>query len=107
MAITNRGTHWLRLSWKPPERRLTNGNILHYQVCRSTSSADTSPTCINSVTLSRGYYDLRNIRPETNYFVTVAAATTAGYGVKSAEISGTTKEGNKACQTNMKTNHCA
>ena len=102
VAVTSRGTRWLRLSWKPPEQSLRNGKILHYQVCRSTSRADTSPRCINSVILLRGYYRLRYLQPSTKYFVTVAAGTSAGYGVKTAEISGTTSEGNKTNQTKIK-----
>ena len=101
VTITSRGKHGLRLSWKPPEQGLRNAKILHYRVCRSTSSADTSPTCINSVRLSRGYYYLRNLQPGTKYFVTVAAGTSAGYGVKSAEISVTTKEGIKISQARI------
>ena len=35
---------------------------------------------------------IRKLRPTTTYFVTVAAGTSVGYGVKSAEI---TRDGGK------------
>ena len=101
VAIISRDKKWLILSWKLPEQRFRNGKILHNLVCRSTKSADTSPACINSVRLSRGIYHLLNLRPATKYFVTVAAGTSAGYGVKSAEISGITN-GGKPGRTTLK-----
>ena len=43
---------------------------------------------------------IKNLRPGTKYFVTVAAGTSAGYGPKSTEVSEITRDEGKtiSCQ---------
>ncbi|XP_028402580.1 receptor-type tyrosine-protein phosphatase delta-like isoform X10 [Dendronephthya gigantea] len=87
VKFESRGKTTLQLSWMDPRSDLHNGILRGYQVCYSSQKTSTSPKCNEITTLS---FTIDDLRPSTKYFVTVAAGTRAGFGIKSAEINKTT-----------------
>ena len=95
VAFTYRSSETLTISWTAPPRNSWNGQRLTYQVCSSYNARSSNPTC-SSENIQSSTAVIKNLRPATKYFVTVAAGTSAGYGPKSTEISKITNEGKHA-----------
>ena len=70
-----------------------NGELIGYRVCYSDKARSSNPSCILIKNAQSSTAVINNLQPATEYFVTVAAGTKAGYGPKSAEISNITDGG--------------
>ena len=92
VALTTRSRNKLTVSWSAPSRNLRNGKLTGYRVCYSDKENSSNPSCFQKNALSNTTV-IEKLRPATKYFVTVAAATSAGYGPKSMEISKITNGG--------------
>jgi hypothetical protein len=90
VTFTSRGKHWLELSWKAPDQRW-NGEEKGYQVCHSVQENSSNPSC-SELTNSLSY-TISQLLSSTKYFVTVSAATNAGVGPRSLEVSKMTNGG--------------
>ena len=93
VVFTHRSKNQLTISWTAPPRHTWNSQRLKYQVC-SYKAKSSNPKCfyVNSRTSTAV---IKNLRPATRYFVTVAAGTSAGYGPKSTKVSEITRDGGK------------
>ena len=94
LVFKSRSKTSLQVSWNAPEERLQSGEITGYNVCFHTK--DTAPKCLLPKSTKVLSHTLRNLRPSTKYYVTVAASTSVGYGEKSLEMSKITNGGNLA-----------
>ena len=94
VVFTQRSKNQLTISWTAPPRDSWNGQRITYQVCSSYNARSRNPTCF-SENIQSSPAVIKNLRPGTKYFVTVAAGTSAGYGPKSAEVSEITRDGGK------------
>jgi netrin-G3 ligand len=92
VAFTTRSTNKLTVSWSAPSGNLRNGKLTGYRVCYSDKENSSNPSCFKKNALSNTTV-IQKLRPATKYFVTVEAATNAGYGPKSMEISKMTNGG--------------
>ena len=94
VVFTHRSKNQLTISWTAPPRDSWNGQRITYQVCSSYNTRSGNPTC-SSENIKSSTAVIKNLRPGTKYFVTVAAGTSAGYGPKSTEISQITRDAGK------------
>ena len=79
-AIANSASSII-VSWTPPDLTLQNGLITNFKLLYTTNSSeqvDLRPVVVvNGTTLS---YQLTSLQTNTHYFISVAAATSIGYG---------------------------
>ena len=94
VALKSRGKTSLQVSWNAPEESLQMGELTGYQICFYTR--DNAGECLVLKSTKVLSLTLRNLRPSTRYYVTVAASTSVGYGEKSLEMSKITNGGNLA-----------
>jgi hypothetical protein len=89
VVFKSREKNLLEVSWEAPQ--IWNGIPRGYQVCYSFEENSSNPSCSwQNTSLS---YTISQLLPSTKYFVTVSAATNAGSGPKSSEISKITNGG--------------
>ena len=93
VVIRQRSRNKLLISWTALPKRSWNGQRRVYQVCCSRISKSSNPTCFSGENTQSTIAVIKNLQPATKYFVTVAAGTSAGYGPKSTEVSGITRDG--------------
>ena len=97
VIFTHRSKTQLTISWRAPLKSSLNGKLTGYQVCYSDKAIILYPKCSSPfdfwLNAQSSSAVIKNLRPSTKYFVTVAAGTNAGYGTKSAEISKITNGG--------------
>ena len=93
VVFTQLSKKQLTISWTAPPRYSWNSQRLRYRVCSSYDARSSNPTCSENIQSSTAL--IKNLRPGTMYFVTVAAGTSAGYGPNSTEVSRTTRDGGK------------
>ncbi len=94
VVFTQRSKNQLTISWTAPPTNSWNGQRITYQVCSSYRARSRNPTCSRE-NIQSSTAVIKNLRPGTRYFVTVAAGTSAGYGPKSTEISQITRDAGK------------
>jgi hypothetical protein len=94
VAFIKRSKSKLTVSWRSPAQKLRNGQLTGYNVCYSDKSRSSNPIC-SPTNAHSNTAKINNLRFATKYFVTVAARTTAGYGLKSMEISKITNGGKR------------
>ena len=96
VVFTQLSKNQLTISWTAPPRDSWNGQWITYQlqICYSYNARSRNPTC-SSEKIQSSTAVIKNLRPGTRYFVTVAAGTSAGYGPKSTEVSEITRDGGK------------
>lgn len=80
----------IKLRWSPPLVKDRNGVILHFSIYHNTSRWNVSG--VNIVGGQIALYIISNLDANTNYSITIKAATTAGYGPSSPPIVVTTKQ---------------
>ncbi|CAB4029490.1 receptor-type tyrosine- phosphatase S, partial [Paramuricea clavata] len=86
VAFTTRSRNKLTVSWSAPSKNSRNGKLTGYRVCYSDKANSSNSSCFQKKYPSNTAV-IKNLRSATKYFVTVAAATSAGYGRKSMKIS--------------------
>ncbi len=94
VALKSRDKTSLQVSWNAPVESLQMGELTGYQVCFYTR--DNAGECLMLKSTKVLSLTIKNLRPSTKYYVTVAANTNAGYGKKSPEMSKITNGGNLA-----------
>jgi hypothetical protein len=94
VAFIKRSKSKLTVSWRAPAQKLRNGQLTGYNVCYSDKSRSSNPIC-SPTNAHSNTAQINNLRFATKYFVTVAARKTAGYGLKSMEISKITNGGKR------------
>ena len=85
VAFTTRSRNKLTVSWSAPSKNLRNGKLTGYRVCYSDKANSNNPSCFQQ-NYPSNTAQINNLQSATKYFVTVAAATSAGYGPKSMAI---------------------
>ena len=90
VTFTSLGKNSLEVSWQAPDQSW-NGERKGYQVCHSLQENSSNVSC-SGLTKSLSY-NISELLSSTKYFVTVSAATNAGFGPKSLEVSQITSGG--------------
>ena len=91
-----RGGSKLVVSWNKPDKQVWSGQTTRYKICHSTQRRASRPTCSETDGLS---YEITSLQPSTEYFVTVSAGTSDGFGRRSVEISEITYGGKNLTMT--------
>ena len=91
VVFTQLSKNQLTISWTAPPTNSWNSQRITYQICYSYNARSRNPTCSRE-NIQSSPAVIKNLRPGTRYFVTVAAGTSAGYGPKSTEISQITRD---------------
>ncbi|CAB4019763.1 receptor-type tyrosine- phosphatase F-like [Paramuricea clavata] len=86
VTFTKRSNNKLTVSWRHLNQSLRNGILIGYIVCYSDKARSSNLSCSHQNAYSNSTV-INKLQPATKYFVTVAAATSVGYGPKSSEIS--------------------
>jgi hypothetical protein len=92
VTFTKRSNNKLAVSWRHLNQSLRNGILIGYIVCYSDKARSSNLSCSQQNAYSNSTV-INKLQPATKYFVTVAAATSVGYGPKSSEISKVTNGG--------------
>ncbi|GFT96185.1 down syndrome cell adhesion molecule-like protein 1 homolog [Nephila pilipes] len=88
VKIEDKGSKFVRISWKPPPREDWNGELSGYYIGYKQKSS-TLPYTYNTVEADEStsyYYMLRGLRRGTEYLVTTRAFNEVGSGPPSEEI---------------------
>ena len=94
-ALSSRVANYdaIAISWKVPKE--PKGNIQVYRVYYNSSDGKSS----GNVTTNQLSIKLRNLSPNTTYFIWVLASTSKGYGATSTKVNSTTCKWNETASS--------